>query len=137
MQSKFWDSVRSKIKHIKDGQKWLAEKSGVGRTAINSGISRLSSPSVDNAYFIAQALGTTMEELVDGEIGAEYVRKVVRNDPKAIQVPDRIYGIVESLLLLDENELAGLRANAEVLARNKKGNPTITTETDNQEKATG
>ena len=132
MQSKFWDSVRSKIKHIKDDQKWLAEKSGVGHTVINSGISHLSSPSVDNACFIAQALGTTMEELVDGEIGAEYVGKVVRNDPKAIQVPDRIYDIVESLILLDENELAGLRANAEVLARNKKGNSTIITETGNQ-----
>jgi hypothetical protein len=45
---------------------------------------------------------------------------VVRNDPGAIQVPDRLFPIVEDLLLLDENELRGIRANVEALAEAKK-----------------
>jgi transcriptional regulator with XRE-family HTH domain len=120
------------LKDKKDGQKWLAGKSGVGRTAINNGIAKAAkakqerkpvknSPSVDNAYAIAKALGLTVEELVDGEAGAEYVRKMVRNDPKAIQVPDRLSSVVQDLLLLGEKELRGIRANVEALAADKKG----------------
>jgi DNA-binding XRE family transcriptional regulator len=137
MYSKFWNNVRTRLKDKKDGQKWLAKESGVGRTAINNGISKLNkpepqgreiknSPSVDNAFAIAKVLGATIEELVDGEVGVEYVRKVVRNDPRAIQVPDRLSSIVEDLLFLDENELRGIRANVEALAAPKKGKGTGT-----------
>jgi hypothetical protein len=47
---------------------------------------------------------------------------VVRNDP----LPDRLSSIVEDLLLLDENELIGIRANVEALAEAKKGKATGT-----------
>jgi len=121
MHSIFWDNVREQIKNKKDGQKWLSGESGVGRTAINNGISKLSSPSVDNAYAVSRALETTIEELVGGEAGAEYVRGIIRNDPRAIQVPDRIKALVEGLLLLSDDELAGIRANVAALAEIKKG----------------
>jgi hypothetical protein len=81
-------------------------------------------PELLTGVALAKALGTTIEELVDGEAGADYVRKVVRNDPRAIQVPDRLFSIVENLLFLDENELIGIRANVEALAEAKKGNST-------------
>jgi hypothetical protein len=71
-------------------------------------------------------LNISIEELVDGELGAEYVRKVVKNDPRAIRVPDRLSSIVEDLLFLDENELIGIRANVEALAKAKKGKDTET-----------
>jgi hypothetical protein len=137
MYSKFWDNVRELLKGRKDGQKWLANESGVGRTAINNGIGKLSkpeskgrtiknSPSVDNAYAIAKVLGLSVEELVDGKAGAEYVRKVVKNDPMAIQVPDRLSSIVEDMLILDEKDLIGIRANVEALAEAKRGKGTGT-----------
>ena len=78
-------------------------------------------PNVISGYAIARALETTVEELVDGEAGAEYVRKIVRNDPRAVQVPDRIFPIVKDLLLLDDKELRAIRANVEELAADKKG----------------
>ena len=139
MQSKFWDNVRELIKNKKDGQKWLAEKADVGRTFVNNGITRLSSPSVDNAYSIARALNTTVEELVDGETGVEYLLGVIRNDPKAIQVPDRIRPVVECLLLLEDKELRAIRATAEELAADKKGKGTEGMKADLPlaEKATG
>ena len=70
---------------------------------------------------VAQYLETTVEYLIGGEAGAAYVRTVVRNDPKAIQVPDRIRRIVEDLVLLDEKELRVIQATASELAADKKG----------------
>ena len=48
-------------------------------------------------------------------------KKIAKNDPRGIQVPDRIAPIVQSLLLLDDKELVGIRANVEALVANKKG----------------
>jgi hypothetical protein len=78
-------------------------------------------PELLTAIALAKVLNITVEELVDGEAGSEYVRKVLRNDPKAIQVPERLSSVVDALLLLDEKELIGIRANVEALAAVKKG----------------
>jgi len=139
MHSKFWDHTRERIKGVKEGQKWLAETAGVGRTFVNNGIARLSSPNVDSAYAIAKALKTSVEELVDGETGAEYLIEIIKNDPRAIQVPDRIRSIVECLLLLEDKELRAIRATAEELAADKKGKALeiSTTDLSLAEKATG
>ena len=91
MHSNFWDNVRRLIRDRKDGQKWLAEKAAVGRTFVNNGIARMSSPNVDSAYSIAKVLGTTVEELVDREAGGEYVR--------------RLWGVEGAGFTLDEREL--------------------------------
>ena len=78
-------------------------------------------PNVISVCAIARALETTVEELVDGEAGAEYVRKIVRNDPRAIQVPDRIRSIVEDMILIDdENKLKGIGSLVESLVADKK-----------------
>ena len=106
-------------------QKWLAEMSNVGKTVINSGIARKSSPSADNAFAIARVFEVSIEELLDSEAGAEYIRKINRNDPMAIQVPDRIYPIVKNLLVLNDRDLTGILGNVEALANaaatSKKG----------------
>jgi hypothetical protein len=109
MQSEFWDNVRERIKDIKNGQKWLAETSGVGRTVINSGISRASSPGADYAYAIACALGTTIEELVDGEAGTEYVRRLYQDKGILWEPPPRISDIVEVLQAVDDVTLDTVR----------------------------
>ena len=120
MYSNFWENVRGKIKDKKDGQKWLSETSGVGRTAINNGIGKLNkqetagrqitnSPSVDNAYAIAKALEVSIEELVDGEDGAEYVRKLYANKGLLWEPPGRIADIVAVLKFLDDVTLDTVR----------------------------
>lgn len=120
MKSVFWDNVLLRLGKAEKSQKWLASLSGVGKTVINSGISRKSTPSADNAYSIAKVFSVSIEELLDGEAGAEYVQKIAKNDPRGVQVPDRIAPIVQSLLLLDDKELVGIRANVEALAEAKK-----------------
>jgi DNA-binding XRE family transcriptional regulator len=126
MNEKFWDRIKRLLGAMNKPDIWLIKNAGLGKTAIINGQKKQTSPSVDIAYRCAKVLQTTVEELVDGESGAEYVRKIVRNDPRAIQVPDRLFSIVEDLLLLDEKELIGIRANVEALAEAKKGRGTGT-----------
>jgi Trm5-related predicted tRNA methylase len=48
----------------------------------------------------------------------------MRNDPSTVQVPDRIYPIVECLLALSDRDLSGILAQVQTLARDKKGTHT-------------
>jgi hypothetical protein len=121
MDKLFWDRIKRFLGKMDKPDIWLIKNANLGKTAITNGKNKKTSPSVDIAYRCAKVLGTTVEELVDGEAGAEYVRKVVRNDPKAVQVPDRLSSVVQDLLLLDEKELRGIQANVEVLAADQKG----------------
>ncbi|MDR1398624.1 MAG: helix-turn-helix transcriptional regulator [Treponema sp.] len=72
MSLDFWDTVRQRLVALGKSQTWLAEQSGVKRTAINNGIGRsaegkMSSPSVESAYAIARVLDTTVEHLLTGQ----------------------------------------------------------------------
>jgi transcriptional regulator with XRE-family HTH domain len=126
MYSKFWNNVRERLTDRNEGQKWLARESGVGRTAINNGIAKLNklepkgreiknSPSVDNSYAIARALAVTIEELVDGEAGAEYVRQWARQDGKVYRPPERIADIVDLLSRLTDRDLEVIRMSAKTM----------------------
>ncbi|MDR1325603.1 MAG: helix-turn-helix domain-containing protein [Treponema sp.] len=72
MSLDFWNTVRQRLTASGKSQTWLAEQSGVKRTAINNGIGRsaegkMSSPSVESAYAIACVLDTTVEYLLTGQ----------------------------------------------------------------------
>jgi hypothetical protein len=133
MYSKFWDNVRGKLTGKKDGQKWLALESGVGRTTINNGIAKLNkpepagpdvknSPSVDNAYAIARALAVTIEELVDGEAGIDHVRQWAKSEGKVYEPPERIADIVASINGLADRELEIVRGTISgILASGTQG----------------
>jgi hypothetical protein len=116
MYSKFWDNIRELLKGRKDGQKWLANVSGVGRTAINNGIGKLNkpepegriiknSPSVDNAYAIARALKLSVEELVDGKAGEQYLREYIKEKGWQFSPPERIADIVAATDKLSDEQL--------------------------------
>jgi hypothetical protein len=127
----FGDNFRAKMKELKLTAKEVAnamEKAGYpfgGKQPYRIVQSWMAKnaylPNVEGGYAIARALGTTVEELVDGPAGAEYVLSVVRNIPRAVQVPDRLFSIVENLMVLDEKELVGIRASAKALAEAKEG----------------
>jgi transcriptional regulator with XRE-family HTH domain len=127
MTSLFWSNLEAARIKAKKGRKDIETECNLANNAFTQGIKRKSSPSVDLAYRLAQTVNTTIEELVAGDEGAGYVQRVIRNDARAIQVPDRIYPIVKNLLLLDDRDLTGIMANAEALAAakevDKKGVP--------------
>jgi len=127
MTSKFWVNVSIRLENLGKSQKWLAEASKVGKTVINSGITRKSSPSADNAYAIARVFEVSIEELLDNKEGANYIQYLSRNDPSAIRVPDRVYPIVQNLMLLEDRDLTGILASTTALAKDKKGIQSRTT----------
>jgi transcriptional regulator with XRE-family HTH domain len=100
--------------------KEIADKSGVKKRTIDKwvGISN-TEPKVNDLCKVCKVLSVTMEWLVDGDFGTEFVKTVLRNDPSSIQVPDRIKDIVDNLLQLDDNELLGIRASAAALSATK------------------
>jgi transcriptional regulator with XRE-family HTH domain len=66
MAKDFWNNVLSEISKRKWSQKELAALSGVSRTVINNGIGHHHKASVDNAFKIAKALETSVEQLMTG-----------------------------------------------------------------------
>jgi transcriptional regulator with XRE-family HTH domain len=101
--------------------KEIAAKSGVNKRTIDKWVGVSATvPMVNDLYNVCKVLAVTMEWAIDGEEGTEFVKAVLGNDPFSVQVPDRIKDIVGNLLLLDDNELVGIRASAEALAGNKK-----------------
>jgi ribosome-binding protein aMBF1 (putative translation factor) len=109
MKSKFWENVFIHINEPGKSQKWLANVSNVGKTVINSGIARKSSPSVDYAYAIAKALCVTVEELVDGDAGEQYLRGYIREKGWGFSPPGRIADIVEAVQGLSDEDLVPVR----------------------------
>jgi transcriptional regulator with XRE-family HTH domain len=105
MKSKFWENVSGYINEPGKSQKWLSSVSNVGKTVINSGIARKSSPSVDYAYAIAKALGVTVEELVDDEAGEQYLREYIGSRGWAFSPPPRIADFVEAASMLSDEQL--------------------------------
>jgi len=96
--------------------KEIADKSGVKKRTIDKWIGiEETEPKVNDLFRVCRAIGITIEWAVAGEFGTEYVRKIISNDPNALQVPDRILPIVKNLLLLDDKNLKGIQANVEAL----------------------
>jgi SOS-response transcriptional repressor LexA len=105
MVSKYWENVFNRLGKLDKSQVWLASVSKVGKTVINSGIARKSSPQVDHAYAIAKAFSVTIEELLDGGKGLEYVRGLIAKEGKLWELPEKIRDIVKILENLDDSEL--------------------------------
>jgi hypothetical protein len=121
MKTEFWSNMERARIEVGKERKAITLECGLTSNSFSRGLERKSDPGASTAYRLARSVHKTIEELVDGETGVEYVHKVIRNDPRAIQVPDRLSSIVENLLFLDENELKGVGAMVETLADAKKG----------------
>jgi transcriptional regulator with XRE-family HTH domain len=63
----FWERLRVEIKNNNTTQEWIASKTGIPFGTLRKWFSRKTMPNADQAVRIAQALGTTVEELVTGE----------------------------------------------------------------------
>jgi transcriptional regulator with XRE-family HTH domain len=109
--------------------KEIATKSGVNKRTIDKWVGASETePKVNDFYKVCKVLSVTMEWLVAGEAGTEFIKTILRNDPFSVQAPDRIRDIVNNLLLLDDNELVGIRASANALSSSKKEITTGTSE---------
>jgi len=111
MDSPFWKNVSIYLEKTKMKPNQLAELSGIPLSTICSALEKkISNPRVNTAYQIAKGLNVSIEELYAGGEGAEFIRKLVKDDPRAIRVPERIQSIVECLPYLSNKELRGILA---------------------------
>ena len=123
------DNIKKAINKSNLIVKEIANESGVKKRTIDKWVGiKGTEPKVNDFYKVCKVLSVTMEEMVNGENGINYVRKLIANDPRAVQVPERIFPIVECLLLLDDRELGGILANVKALAIDKKGTQKTGTE---------
>jgi len=125
MTSSFWSNLENARIRAKKERRAIEIDCGLTNNAFTQGIKRRSSPSVDIAYKLAQAVNSTIEEFVAGDEGLEYVRRVLKNDLRIFGLPTEILPVVECLFLLKEKELSGILANVQALTRDKKGTQKI------------
>jgi transcriptional regulator with XRE-family HTH domain len=105
--------------------KEIAAKSGVNKSTIDGWMSaRAYEPRPIDLYAVCKVVDITMEQAIDGEAGAEYVRQWARKEGRVYSPPGRIADIVQGLSLLDDGELDMIRAAVSAAVERKKGTGT-------------
>jgi transcriptional regulator with XRE-family HTH domain len=124
MKTEFWPNIEKlRIKANKE-RKAIISECGLTSNAFSRGLERKSDPGVSTAYRLAKSFKKTIEELLDGEAGAEYVRQLASKEGWGFTPPKRIADIVEGLSLLDDNELGMIRGAVMSAVDHKKGTGT-------------
>jgi hypothetical protein len=82
-------------------------------------------PRAGEAIKIAKAMKTTVEELVEGEAGVEYVREWARRDGKVWQAPEAIADIVEGLKGLKDRDLDIIRGTLRPMRKGEAQSPAV------------
>jgi hypothetical protein len=120
MESDFWVNLDTARATAGIERKAIEKECGLSNNAFTHGLERKSSPSVDRAYCMARSVGLTVEELVAGEAGADYVRAWARQDGRVWQPPAEIADLVDGLKLLSSDELVPIRGAVKALVEGKK-----------------
>jgi hypothetical protein len=77
-------------------------------------------PRADEAIVLAKDMQTTVEELVDGEEGEQYLREYVQEKGWQFSPPERIVDIVEALQRLSDDELVPIRGAIKAILDKKE-----------------
>jgi transcriptional regulator with XRE-family HTH domain len=103
--------------------KEVSAKSGVKKGTIDNWLSeaKTKEPRAIDLYSVCKAVNITVEQAIEGEAGADYVRQWVRQDGGVWEPPENIADIVDGLKLLDERELDMIRGAVNAAVDAKKG----------------
>jgi hypothetical protein len=105
MKTEFWSNMeKARIEAQKD-RKVITIECGLTSNAFSRGLERKSDPGVSTAYKCAKAVEKTIEELLDGETGIEYIRQIVQKKGWQFSPPERVAGIVEAAGMLSDEQL--------------------------------
>lgn len=120
MASNFWINLDRRRKEIHKERKAIVDECNLAPNAFTTGIKRHGSPTVTIAYVCARAVQSSIEELVDGEAGAEYILNLVQEQGKYWEAPKRFADIAEALNYLNDYELAIIRSALKPMIEKKK-----------------
>jgi hypothetical protein len=118
-----WDRIKEGIAAQNTSQEWIASRIGVRADLFRRWSSRRTMPNADQAVGIAEALGTTVEYLVKGEPGAQYVRDLVAREGVNYQPPERIASIVADLVTLNDSSLETVKTMVNAVANSLHSHP--------------
>jgi SOS-response transcriptional repressor LexA len=122
MDENFWDRIKKLLNAMDKPDIWLIKNAGLGKTAIINGQTKKTCPSADIAYRCAKVLRTTIEELIDGTAGEQYLREYIREKGWEFSPPEGLADIFNILGQLDDSEL---RTVAKMIAALHKETPKI------------
>jgi transcriptional regulator with XRE-family HTH domain len=105
MKTNFWSNLDQARKGAGKERKAVIEECDLSNNAFTQGIRRKSDPSVSTAYRCAKSVYKTVEELIDGEAGEQYLREYIRNKGWGFSPPERIADIVEATDGLSDEQL--------------------------------
>jgi hypothetical protein len=139
MGENFWGRIKKLLNALDEPDIWLIKNAKLGKTAIINGQTKKTSPSVDIAYRCAKVLKTTIEELVDGEAGEQYLRDYIQGKGWEFSPPLWIADIVEAVQGLSEDELVPIRGAIRAILDKKKEASGVTPEvkSESEPKKTG
>jgi hypothetical protein len=121
MKTNFWLNMDQTRKEAGKERKAIIEECNLPNNAFTQGISRKSDPSVSTAYKCAKSVSTTVEELLDGESGEQYLRGYIREKGWGFSPPERIADIVEAVDTLSDEELVPIRGAIRAILHQKGG----------------
>jgi len=85
-------------------------------------------PNADQAMNISRVLDTTVEYLVNGEEGKEYVIKWALDHGNIFRPPDRLKALCEIAEIMADDEIKMLSEFANTMRKNKMSGATLATE---------
>jgi hypothetical protein len=115
----FWKRVKERIVSENTTQAWVSKQTGKSLNTFKGWISKGILPNCIDSVKMAKSLNTTVEELVDGEKGREYVLKWAGQNGVQWRPPDRLEKMLDDLLFVDDTFLEILQP-ALTAAVNKK-----------------
>lgn len=115
-----WDRIREKISSKNTKQSAIAELLGIHEVTFRKWMSKKINPDAFQIYSIAKFFGVTVEELVDGDAGRDYILTWANKHGSKWKPPDKLRGLCELADNLSEEELSMLMIATKALADAKK-----------------
>jgi hypothetical protein len=116
----FWTRLKNRVRLCKQTQEGISADIEVPFGTFRKWMDRKTYPDANEATRLAVLLKTTVEELVDGESGEQYLREYVREKGWEFSPPDRIADIVEAIQGLSEDELVPIRGAIKAILDKKE-----------------
>jgi hypothetical protein len=101
----FWTRLKNQIKLCKQTQEGVSVTIKVPFGTFRKWMDRKTYPDAGEVVKLAVLLKTTVEELVDGEAGEQYLREYIQEKGWGFSPPERVAGIVEAANSLSDEQL--------------------------------
>jgi transcriptional regulator with XRE-family HTH domain len=104
-----WDRLKLEVKRNNTDQRSAAVSAGIPFGSFQRWLAMKTMPNADQLYSLAKVLNTTVEELLDGENGRDYLLNRAANSGTTFRAPERIADLVDALMQAPDEALDLLR----------------------------